>query len=758
MAKAASPDQLLLELEELRARLYEAEETLRAISANEVDALVIDAAEGQRVFTLRGAEQPYRTFMEEMNEGAATITADGTILYCNGRLAEMLKTPLNKIIGSSLAGFVVTAKRQPVLKMLEACGVEGCKGEFTLCASDGGEMAVSFAARPLMRDDVTAFGLVITDLTDQKEAQRALQVEINERKKIQKRLEKARDELEQRVAERTAELTQANATLQSEIAERKRAEDQLRRSRDELEMRVQERTTDLRESEEIARKRLAEIEAYYDTAPVGLVILDENLRYLRINERLAELNGVPAAEHIGRTPREIVPWLADEIEQLARQVFESGEPVTNIEFKGETPAKPGIERTWLEGWYPLKNAAGQVVGTTVVVQEVTEQRQLEEQFRQTQKMEAIGTLAGGIAHDFNNILAAIIGFTEMVLDDVSDNPHVQQKMARVLKAGLRGRDLVKQILAFSRKTEGARIRISLAPLVHETHALLRSSLPTTIQMSLAITTNDDHVLADPIQMQQVLMNLATNAAYAMRENGGLLTMEISSATFSNGSLPDPGMEPGTYVKLTVQDTGTGMTEEVQQRIFEPFFTTKGSGQGTGLGLAVVYGIVKNHGGAVKVQSEAGQGSVFEVFLPHAQRPEAKKEETTTRELPTGSERILFVDDEEILVDMARGMLESLGYDVTVATNGTDAWNLFLKDPSRFDLVITDQTMPDVTGLVLAQKMLRVRNMPIILSTGYSETVSAEKANEAGIRAFVMKPMMKKELAETIRRVLDVRTD
>jgi signal transduction histidine kinase/ActR/RegA family two-component response regulator len=392
----------------------------------------------------------------------------------------------------------------------------------------------------------------------------------------------------------------------------------------------------------------------------------------------------------------------------------------------------------------------------------TEERMhLEEQLSQSQKMQAIGTLAGGIAHDFNNVLAAIIGFTEMVLDDVSDNPHVRQKMERVLTAGLRGRDLVRQILTFSRKSEGERREISLTPLIAETHALLRASLPSTIRMSLAITTNeDDCVLADPTQMQQVLMNLATNAAHAMREKGGDLTIGLSSATFpQGGNLPDPELEPGAYLQLSVKDTGTGMTEEIRQKIFEPFFTTKGPGQGTGMGLAVVYGIVKSHGGTVTVQSEVGRGSTFAVLLPRAHRSKTTKEESATHELHTGSGRILFVDDEEMLVELGRSMLESLGYQVTVAQHPTDALNLFLQDPSRFDLVITDQTMPDVTGLALARKMLAVRKeMPIILCSGYSEKVSAETAKEAGISAFLMKPIIKKELAETIRHVMNTQTD
>jgi CheY-like chemotaxis protein len=218
------------------------------------------------------------------------------------------------------------------------------------------------------------------------------------------------------------------------------------------------------------------------------------------------------------------------------------------------------------------------------------------------------------------------------------------------------------------------------------------------------------------------------------------------------------MGPGTYVKLTVKDTGTGMTEEVCRRIFEPFFTTKQQGQGTGMGLAVVYGLVKSHGGAVTMQSETGQGSTFEVFLPQAQKPEAKTEETTTKVLPTGTERILFVDDEEMIVETAQRMLSGLGYRVTTAANGTDAWSLFVEDPFRFDLVITDQTMPAVTGILLAQKMLEVRkDVPIILCTGHSDSVSGEKAQNVGIRAFVMKPVTRKDLAETIRGVLDTQT-
>ncbi|HME42250.1 MAG TPA: PAS domain S-box protein [Syntrophorhabdales bacterium] len=388
--------------------------------------------------------------------------------------------------------------------------------------------------------------------------------------------------------------------------------------------------------------------------------------------------------------------------------------------------------------------------------EMAERTKIEEKLLQAQKMEAIGTLAGGIAHDFNNILAGMIGFSELAVDEIPANSKARRHLKKVLEAGLRARKLVKQILAFSRKSGVEQKQLSLAPLVHETHALLRASLPATIQMPLAITTSDDDVLADPTQIQQVLMNLATNAAYAMRDEGGQLTIGVSSVTFSPGDpLPDPDMEAGAYVKLTVKDTGTGMTEEVRQRIFDPFFTTKEREKGTGMGLAVVYGIVKSHGGAITVQSEAGQGSTFEVFLPQAQKAEVNGEEETTSALPTGTERILFVDDEEMLVEMGQTMLQNLDYHVVVAQHPTEAWNLFLEDPSRFDLVITDQTMPDMTGVTLARKMLRVRKeMPIILCTGCSEAVSPETAKDVGIRQLLMKPLVKQELAQAIRRVLD----
>ncbi len=509
-----------------------------------------------------------------------------------------------------------------------------------------------------------------------------------------------------------------------------------------------------KQTEQLLRRASAYNRSLLETSLDPLVTIDPAGRISDLNAATERVTGYPRERLIGT---DFSDYFTDPARARAgyTQVFAEG---FVRDYRLEIRHRDGHVTPVLYNASVYKGEAGTVLGIFAAARDITEQLRLEDRLRQSQKMEAIGTLAGGIAHDFNNVLAAIMGFTEMAIEDVADQPDVHHMMDRVLKAAFRGRDLVRQILAFSRKTEGERKEISLTPLVKETHALLRSSLPSTIRMPLAITTNDDCVRGDPTQLQQVLMNLATNAAYALRENGGQLTIGVSSVTFFPGSsFPDPEMEPGTYVQLTVQDTGTGMTEEVRQRAFEPFFTTKEQGKGTGMGLAVVYGIVKSHRGAVTVQSQVGQGSVFSVFLPQVQRQAERKEGVTTP-LPTGSERILFVDDEELLVETFGRVLQNLGYTVTVAQHGAEAWNLFIQDPWHFDLVITDQTMPDVTGISLAQEMIEMRRgLPVILCTGYSELVSAEKAREAGISAFVMKPVTKKELAETIRLVLDKQT-
>jgi PAS domain S-box-containing protein len=387
--------------------------------------------------------------------------------------------------------------------------------------------------------------------------------------------------------------------------------------------------------------------------------------------------------------------------------------------------------------------------------EVDERKKTEEALRQAHKMEAIGTLAGGIAHDFNNILAAIMGFTEMVIEDLPEGSEEAKHLRYVLKSVHRGKDLVKQILTFSRKSDYARGQISLTPLIKETVQLLRASIPSTIKIELKLTATLDMVLASPTEIQQMLMNLATNAALAMEEPGGTLEISLNNIDFqSESSAFAPNIKPGEYIQLAVRDTGSGMTPEVMKRIFEPFFTTREVGKGTGMGLAMVYGIVTDLQGAITVESEPGAGSLFRVFLPKA-KPGVESESARDDTSPGGKERILFLDDEKLLVEWGHAALTRLGYKVTSMTDSMEALKIFSADHAQFDLVVTDQTMPNLTGIQLTQKLLKIRpDIPIVLCTGHGEIVTPEEAHAAGIREFLIKPVNKTKFARTIRRVLD----
>ncbi len=394
-------------------------------------------------------------------------------------------------------------------------------------------------------------------------------------------------------------------------------------------------------------------------------------------------------------------------------------------------------------------------GISIVATDLGEQRALEQQIRQSQKMEALGTMAGGIAHDFNNLLAAVIGFTELLLEDIPPGDPAHGHAVRVMEAGIRGRELVKHMLTFSRQGEQQKRPLRMSAIIKESADLLRASIPTTISVNVNIVSESALIMADPVQIQQVLINLCTNAAYAMRERGGVLDIELSDFSIGPEEASAHDMEPGSYMRLLVRDTGTGMPVRTRDRIFDPFFTTKPVNEGTGLGLSVVMGIVKQSGGYITVESKPGKGSVFTAYFPKvAGRPMAEapgKEDV----LPAGSERILFVDDEEVLLEMGKDLLTRLGYEVTGERNSREALALVTRDPARFDLVITDQTMPEMTGIELAQKILAIRpDMPIILSTGFSYLVDAESAKAAGIRGFAMKPLTRREMAKIVRRVLD----
>jgi signal transduction histidine kinase/ActR/RegA family two-component response regulator len=382
-------------------------------------------------------------------------------------------------------------------------------------------------------------------------------------------------------------------------------------------------------------------------------------------------------------------------------------------------------------------------------------RQNEKVLRQAQKMEAIGTLAGGIAHDFNNILTPIIGYTEMAMITLTPNDPIQANLEEVLKASHRAKDLVKQILTFSRQTEHEIKPIRLIPLVKEVTQLLHGSVLPTIELRLTIEAARDIVKADPTQMHQVIMNLCTNAIHAMKVKGGTLEIGIRQLSINSrtrGSLSR--LRFGTYVEILVKDSGHGMDRNVQDRIFEPFFTTKRSGEGTGMGLAVVHGIISALQGAITVESEVGKGTTFHVVLPLLEQAADISDAVATK-IPGGTERILFVDDELGITTMASQMLTSLGYKVVTCMGSADALTIFRGDPSQFDLVITDQIMPGMTGMDLIHEIHMIRsNIPSLICTGFSRNVDDQELLQAGVQEVLMKPLILRQLAEAIRRALD----
>jgi two-component system cell cycle sensor histidine kinase/response regulator CckA len=372
-------------------------------------------------------------------------------------------------------------------------------------------------------------------------------------------------------------------------------------------------------------------------------------------------------------------------------------------------------------------------------------------------MEAIGTLAGGIAHDFNNILAAMMGYAELASLDAPEGSKANMRWQEVLKAGLRARDLVQQILTFSRQSSQERKPVEIGPIVKETLKLLRASLPSTVEIRQHVESNADVIETDPTQIHQVLMNLCTNAAHAMRESGGILEVSLNKVDMEEPTTtPYPDLHAGPYVRLSVSDTGHGIPPQLLKRIFDPYFTTKPVGEGTGLGLAVVHGIVKSHGGEITVSSKPGKGTTFHVYLPGTDGPKEVAASQRVEPYRLGrQECLLLIDDEQALVEVGKQMLEHLGYRVIVRTSSVEALELFRNQPEKFDLVITDMTMPNMTGDKLAREMMGIRpGMPIILCTGFSEHIAEEKVKKIGIREFVMKPLVMSDLSKTIRRVLD----
>ncbi|MEZ4525039.1 MAG: response regulator [Desulfobacterales bacterium] len=481
-----------------------------------------------------------------------------------------------------------------------------------------------------------------------------------------------------------------------------------------------------------------------------------------ISGKVKEILGYEPEELIDRTVFDLMH--KEDAERVKPLFFQSLNGKCRIaDIQTRIFNKEGQSVLHLISGLPIQDKKGKTVGFRGVGKDITEsirakeeKEKLETMLRQSHKMEAIGTLAGGIAHDFNNILTPIIGYTEILLMETRNQEKLQEWTKVILNAGMRARDLVKQILTFSRQTEQVRKPMRIQPIIKEALKFLRSSLPATIEIRSAIDENCGLVLADPTRIYQIIVNLCTNAFHAMQDPGGILEVSLRETVLVPEDMSRfVEVEPGPYLRLTVSDTGTGMTPEILSRIFEPYFTTKAPGEGTGLGLAVAHGIVKDCGGCIKVYSEPGKGAVFNVYLPRLEMLPDTDAPDEEEAVPGGTESILLVDDEEQLRKIISLVLENLGYRVSVFGDGKDALLELRNNPKKYDLLISDMTMPGMTGVQLAKEVLKILPaMPIVLCTGFSAQIRRHSSMPQGIRGIIRKPPVKKEIAQTVREVLD----
>jgi PAS domain S-box-containing protein len=802
-----SKKQLLKEMDELERRLEEAEETLRAIRNGEVDAIYVEGPEGDQIFTLKGADQTYRTLIEDMHQGAVTTTADGTILYSNKAFAGMIQAPHGLIVGSSIDQYVAPEKK-PMFDALFQKGLKDrAEGEIAFQTGDDSPAPVYVSINAVFLEGEQVICIAVTDLTEQKR-----QEEIVKSERLSRAILEAAGEAvvvcdndgrviranhaAQRLAENPVLLENFDDVFQlqmvtknnSETAEpfpvsqvlegdslrgrevllRKLNEEDLHFLLSASHLRGDESTigcvlvlTDITELKRLETELEDEKEQLAVTLLSigdGVIVTDLGGRITLMNQMAESITGWSQREALCQPLNEVFHIFnqktREPCENPVEKVLETGR-IVGLANDTVLLSRDGNERVIADSGSPIIRSDGNTIGVVLVFRDITEKLMLEDRLRQSQKMEAIGTLAGGIAHEFNNILGIIIGNNELAVDHIPEWNPARECIEEIRAASFRAKNVVRQILSFARKASIERKPIKISPILEDTLKLLRSSIPTTIDIRHEISCERDTVLADPTQINQILMNLCNNSAHAMREEGGLLEVTLQNVKLGVRN-EELNLEPGNFVKLIVRDTGHGIDPKIMDRIFDPYFTTKGLADGTGMGLSVVQGIVNSYDGTITVKSEVGKGSVFEVLLPCIEAEVLEKIEKE-EEMPTGDECILFVDDEEGLVRVYTIGLKSLGYDVVSFTDSLAALEAFQKNPEKFDLVITDMTMPHLRGDKLAKEMMEVRpDVPVILSTGYTERISEDEAKEIGIKALAMKPLIKKDLAKLVRRVLDER--
>ena len=721
-----------------------------------------------------------------ISDGVCIIDgAGGTVVQCNRAMTRLLNRPYAEIVGGSccelLHGSAQPVENCPLTRMFETRRSE--TSEFT-----ANDRWFSVKVDPLIdsKGDLVGAVHILSDVTEQREATRAMR---ESEKKFRLAFANAQDAIVW-IEAQSGIITHCN----------KSAEDLFGRLRRDL---VGQHHTILYPPDK-AEQYHHLIAGCIDGANNHVeaeVVRGPDIRNVTIAVSTMPVDGREIVQGIIRDVTESRKAI-EEIESLARFPSEDPNPVLRMSLDGGILYANDASRPVLDAWSAEKGGNAPdlwrsrieqvyrsgggatyefecedgptylitlqpVVGSEYVNAyglDITGRKKAEDakialelQLGQKQKMEAVGTLAGGIAHDFNNILAAMQGYVELSLDDLAEDHPIRDHLEQIMSCTNRAAKLVKQILTFSRKDESEQEKepLQISSIVKEVLGMLRSSLPRTIKISRRIRAESSMVLADPTQMHQILVNLCTNASHAMRDDGGRLEVSLSDVDLDcETRVGDELLEPGRYVRLSVADSGCGMSEDVVSRIFEPFFTTKSVNEGTGLGLSVVHGIIKSHDGAIGVSSKPGEGTTFEIYLP---RLEAAADEGSQPREPAARDKhvILLVDDEEIMVDVTRQTLERLGYEVVGKTNSVDALEIFQEEPERFDLVITDQVMPNMMGAELAENILSVRpEIPVILCSGFPETISQDQLDAAGIKKFVPKPISRDQLSTIVREALE----